>query len=209
LYITGVLFEMDGGAVDRHAHVRRSLSRPCPSLPPGEPTMRDASEQLLAIEEIKQLRYRYLRCMDAKDWDGFAELLLPDVEFFFGNPHEQFWPDTRERTPEGWVQVGRAELVAWARAAATGSTTVHHAHMPEITIVAPDRATGVWSMTDGPGSADPSGNAYRGYGGYETSTCARANGWRIGCRCSDGGASTASRIPGLSACAARFAPTRG
>ena len=142
--------------------------------------MNAASEQLLAIEEIKQLRYRYLRCMDAKDWDGLAELLLPDVEFFFGNPDEQFWPDTRERTPEGWVQVGRDELVAWARAGAAGSTTVHHAHMPEITIVAPDRATGVWSMTDWTRlDADPSGTWYRGYGGYEDVYVHTAEGWRI------------------------------
>ncbi|MBM3672300.1 MAG: nuclear transport factor 2 family protein [Actinobacteria bacterium] len=32
----------------------------------------DDAERLLAIEEIKQLKARYFRCMDTKDWDGFA-----------------------------------------------------------------------------------------------------------------------------------------
>ena len=29
-------------------------------------------QQLLDIEAIKQLKARYFRCMDTKDWDGFA-----------------------------------------------------------------------------------------------------------------------------------------
>jgi hypothetical protein len=31
-------------------------------------------ERFLAIEEIKQLKARYFRCVDTKDWDGFAAL---------------------------------------------------------------------------------------------------------------------------------------
>jgi hypothetical protein len=140
----------------------------------------DPVEQLLAIEEIKQLKHRYLRHMDAKEWDHFADLLLPDVEFFFGVPDEQFWPDTVERTPEGWVQVARDELVAWASAGAAGSTTVHHAHMPDITIDGPDRAHATWSLTDVTRfDADPSGRWYRGYGGYEEEYRRTPDGWRI------------------------------
>ncbi len=34
---------------------------------------------LLAIEEIKALKARYFRCMDTKDWDGFAALFTIDA----------------------------------------------------------------------------------------------------------------------------------
>ena len=39
----------------------------------------DAAEQLLAIEQIKQLKARYFRCMDTKDWDGFARVFAPNA----------------------------------------------------------------------------------------------------------------------------------
>ena len=29
-------------------------------------------DELLAIEEIKQLKARYFRCVDTKDWEGFG-----------------------------------------------------------------------------------------------------------------------------------------
>ena len=35
---------------------------------------------LIAIEEIKQLKARYLRLMDQGQWDAFAELFTADVE---------------------------------------------------------------------------------------------------------------------------------
>ena len=39
----------------------------------------DAAEQLLAIEEIKQLKARYFRSMDTKDWEGFASVFAPNA----------------------------------------------------------------------------------------------------------------------------------
>src|SRR6266487_3963844 len=53
----------------------------------GRPRPREASaratvntvERLEAIEEIKQLKARYFRCMDRKDWDGFASVFAPDA----------------------------------------------------------------------------------------------------------------------------------
>jgi SnoaL-like domain len=37
------------------------------------------SEQLLAIEAIKQLKARYFRCLDTKDWAGFLAVFAPDA----------------------------------------------------------------------------------------------------------------------------------
>ena len=35
-----------------------------------------ATDRLLAIEEIKQLKARYFRCMDQKKWDEFEAVFL-------------------------------------------------------------------------------------------------------------------------------------
>jgi hypothetical protein len=40
---------------------------------------RDAAQELWEIEAIKQLKARYFRLMDAKDWRGLAEVFTPDV----------------------------------------------------------------------------------------------------------------------------------
>jgi len=36
-------------------------------------------EKLLALEEIKQLKARYFRCMDKKDWKGYLAVFTPDA----------------------------------------------------------------------------------------------------------------------------------
>jgi len=33
-----------------------------------------------AIEEIKQLKARYFRCMDTKDWAGYLNVFTPDAK---------------------------------------------------------------------------------------------------------------------------------
>ena len=38
-------------------------------------------ERLTAIEEIKQLKARYFRCMDTKDWAGLQAVFSDDAEF--------------------------------------------------------------------------------------------------------------------------------
>jgi ketosteroid isomerase-like protein len=43
--------------------------------------------KLKEIEEIKQLKSRYFRCLDAKDWPGLAACLTDDVTFDY--PPEQ------------------------------------------------------------------------------------------------------------------------
>src|SRR5450432_2804262 len=41
----------------------------------------DKLERLVAIEDIKNLKARYLRCADSKQWDEFETLFTPDAEF--------------------------------------------------------------------------------------------------------------------------------
>ena len=38
-----------------------------------------------AIEDIKQVKYRYLRALDTKHWDDFAETLTDDIVGDYGS----------------------------------------------------------------------------------------------------------------------------
>jgi hypothetical protein len=95
-------------------------------------------ERLTAIEEIKQLKARYFRCMDTKDWAGFAEQFSPnaamDVSGEMGGG-------------DGLIR-GRDEIAGFVRRAIDDVTTVHHGHMPEITILSDTTASGIWAMED-------------------------------------------------------------
>ena len=91
---------------------------------------------LKEIEAIKQLKARYFRCLDLKRWDEFADVFTEDACL-----------DVGDDVP-GLVVTGRANIVAMVRRAVGSAVTVHHGHMPEIEIVGPDRARGIWAMED-------------------------------------------------------------
>src|ERR1022692_2195558 len=41
---------------------------------------------LAALEEIRQVKYRYLRCVDLKLWPEMAEVFPPDATADYGSP---------------------------------------------------------------------------------------------------------------------------
>ena len=93
---------------------------------------------LVAIEEIKQLKARYFRFMDQGDWEAFRELFAEDAE--------QSWTPSPGEAPVG--SRGRDAVVDHVRASLSGMRSTHHGHMPEIEITGPDSATGIWSLFD-------------------------------------------------------------
>jgi hypothetical protein len=138
----------------------------------------EAVQRLLDIEELKKLKYRYNRLMDAKKWDEFRDLFTEDLEMNFAFPDENLHPQGAQRTPEGWARTDREGLLAWLAAGSEGFTTVHFAHMPEIEFAGPDNATGTWSMTDYT-RWDASGTWYRSYGGHVEDYVRTPVGWKI------------------------------
>ena len=96
-------------------------------------------ERFVAIEEIKQLKARYFRCVDTKDWGGFAALFAADATVDYTPPGGN---------PKDWSMSGAANITAFVRKALEGAVTVHHGHMPEIEITSPTTATGIWAMED-------------------------------------------------------------
>jgi SnoaL-like domain len=99
-------------------------------------------ERLEAIEEIKQLKARYFRCMDTKDWDGFASVFAPDARM---DVTGEFSDDAADRRG---VTTGNREIAAFVRASIDEVATVHHAHTPEIDVTSSTSATGIWAMED-------------------------------------------------------------
>ena len=120
-------------------------------------------EVLLAIEEIKRLKARYFRLMDTKDWAAFATLFSEDAVFDARGALEEN-PDL---SALGDPIVGRAAIVDYVSSGITPLTSAHYGHMPEIEIVAPDDATGIWALEDvlRPPSGAPFA-LFRGYGHY-------------------------------------------
>ena len=100
------------------------------------------------IEAIKQLKARYFRTMDTKDWDAMRQVFTDDV--------------ASTRPVGGRVIPGADEFIAYLKETIGDVVTVHHGHMPEIELTSATTATGVWSMEDmigGPTARDCTGTA--------------------------------------------------
>jgi hypothetical protein len=94
---------------------------------------------LVALEEIRRLKYRYLRSVDQKRWDDLESTLTPDAVADYGTP--------AEGRPEPLV--GRATIMKFLRDGLSdpGVVTFHSAGQPEIDIDG-DTATGIWAFED-------------------------------------------------------------
>jgi hypothetical protein len=88
---------------------------------------------LVTIREIEQLKYRYVRALDHKDWDLFRSCFHPDATASYG-----------ER-----LEFGSADEIVAYMEGNLGPTmiTVHQLHHPEIE-VAGDEASGTWGLMD-------------------------------------------------------------
>jgi hypothetical protein len=98
----------------------------------------DSVEGLRSLEEIRQVKYRYLRCIDLKLWDEIAEVFTEGATLDYGTIA---YGKPLEIT-------GRSKIVAFFRAKLGPDTlTTHAAGQPEITLDG-DTATGIWSLQD-------------------------------------------------------------
>jgi hypothetical protein len=119
------------------------------------------------IEDIKQLKARYFRMMDTKDWDGLAQVFTEDVEI--------------DVTGEGGgVTNSVADYIPFLRASIEDVITVHHGHMPEIQLTSPTTAVGIWALEDQ--LWWPDGASFKhmhGFGHYHETYEKQGAEWRI------------------------------
>ena len=123
-------------------------------------------QMLLDIEQIKQLKARYFRFVDAKEWDDVGSGLRGRR-----GPRD---PGGRARVPGPRRDRRKSTVMEQLR-------TVHHGHMPEIEITGPDSARGVWAMFDyveWP-EQDSKRVGFRGYGHYVEEYVREDGEWRI------------------------------
>ncbi len=89
------------------------------------------------VESIKQLKARYCRYLDAKDWESWRGLFADDFVSDLGEVG-------------GGVIVGADQFVTYTRRTIGKPTqsTVHQVHAPEIELTSTTTAQGVWALHD-------------------------------------------------------------
>jgi hypothetical protein len=91
--------------------------------------------ELVEIEAIKRLKYRYMRYVDLKLWDEMGTCFTDDASVSYDSGR--------------WSCIGRDEIVKMLAAGlgpeVVSSHTVHH---PEIDLTSATTATGTWALQD-------------------------------------------------------------
>lgn len=116
------------------------------------------------LEQIRQLKARYFRTMDTKDWAAMRQVFTDDVVM-----------DTSEAG--GSVVTGADEFLAFLQGALADAVTVHQGHMPELALTSDSTATGIWALHDI--VIFPNGVRLDGYGHYHETYTKGPDGWRI------------------------------
>jgi hypothetical protein len=124
----------------------------------------DTMSVLWDIEEIKQLKARYFRLVDTKDWDAWRDLLTVDYRL----------------ESDAGVYEGRDAVFSMVSSALAEGSTVHHALAPEIALTGPATATGVWAYQDHVVlTLDGQTIAFHGYGHCHEEYARTEDGWRV------------------------------
>ncbi|MGB6180672.1 MAG: nuclear transport factor 2 family protein [Rhodococcus sp. (in: high G+C Gram-positive bacteria)] len=86
------------------------------------------------VELIRRVKYRYLRALDTKDWELYADTLTEDVITDYG-AHLKF--------------SNRDEVVTFMSSTlGPAIITEHHCSQPEVDITGEGTATGIWNLSD-------------------------------------------------------------
>ncbi len=138
-------------------------------------------EQAAALEAIKQLKARYFRAVDTKDFAllraVFADDCIADYRNASLDPPSgvMMLPGGTDAPIEGGEAIAR-----WIVDSMQPIVSVHHGHMPEITLTGGSSAEGIWAMEDRlyfPDSEEIKGVA--GYGHYYESYVCIEGEWKI------------------------------
>lgn len=99
---------------------------------PDELTLQD----LIEIEAVKRLKYRYLRCLDQKLWDELETCFVQDATASYGGGAYEY--------------EGREAIMEFLRSSmgSEAMLTSHRCHHPEIDLLDPVSAVGTWALED-------------------------------------------------------------
>jgi hypothetical protein len=100
----------------------------------GDGASLDPMMVLMADREIRNLRARYWRLADMKEWEKYGELFAEDA--------------TWHGHAEDFHAIGRQEIVQKVGDVLADCETVHHGHPGEVYIDDDTHAHGVWVLED-------------------------------------------------------------
>ena len=89
------------------------------------------------FEHIRQLKYRYCRCIDTANIAELRELFTEDASVCYVGGSYRFEAEGREKILEALSWAFHAEAIA-----------MHHVNHPEIELTSPTEATGTWYLKD-------------------------------------------------------------
>ena len=130
------------------------------------------SSNLDEIELIKQLKARYFRHMDTRNWKELRKCFTADITATYDGPPRLSKGDD----PNEISCTGGDNLVAAISGLFVEARSVHQGYMPEIDLTSATTATGIWSMYDFIRS--PKGT-FQGWGHYHEDYVKEASGWKI------------------------------
>jgi hypothetical protein len=121
---------------------------------------------LVDLELLRQLKHRYCRLLDTKQFDALGALFVEDGTASYGG---------------GAITLtGRGDIVAFLHRA-MGSDQILTSHLvghPELELTGPDTATGSWALQDVV-VQEEHGVAIRGASYYQDRYVRTSDGWRI------------------------------
>jgi len=88
-------------------------------------------------ELIRQLKYRYCRCIDTANLDELRDLFTEDAGVCYVGGSYRFEVQGRDKILEAIGYAFHAEAIAF-----------HHVNHPEIALTSPTEATGIWYLKD-------------------------------------------------------------
>jgi uncharacterized protein (TIGR02246 family) len=93
-------------------------------------------DELVEIEAIKAVKYRYVRAVDTRDWELLAGVLTEDATAAYASGKLSY--------------DGRDAIVGFLRDSMPPAEmlTSHRVHQPEIEVTSPTTATGTWGLDD-------------------------------------------------------------
>lgn len=113
-------------------------------------------EELLIYQRLTDVKAKYCRMVDNKDWAGFEALFTPDATLDFRGG--------TTTSVGNAVLCGSEAIVETISNAVANLTTVHQCHTPEFEILSPTSARALWHMADQ--LRWPEGSPVRAKSGY-------------------------------------------
>ena len=139
----------------------------------------DRIERLMAIEDIKQLKARYFRLMDMRDFDAMALVFCRDAEFDCSEGGRVMHVSGDWTGPVGPITRGRSAIIEWIRKSFESTTSIHHGHGHEVTMDGSTEAHGIIAMEDIIRTLDRKTLLIHGAGHYHERYRVEDGEWRI------------------------------